>query len=121
MKILNSKIYMIANQLAQIGQLDMYIPAKANFFIQKNIALIEQAVQSINSVRIEILEQYGQLKEDGSGYTIPQDNIDIVNQEFDDLLNIEQELNIKTFSIDALGETQFTAAQMQAIMFMIED
>ena len=38
MKFNNSEIYQIANVLAKtFDNLDIYIPAKANFFIQKNI------------------------------------------------------------------------------------
>jgi hypothetical protein len=48
-------------------------------------------------------------------------NVAIKQDELDDLFNIEQDLEIKTFSIDALGNTEFTPVQMQAIMFMIED
>ena len=121
LQLTNNQIFTMANQLTQISNLDIYIPAKANFFIQKNIALIATAAQEIDAARLGILRRYGELKEDCSGYTIPKENIDIVNQEFNDLFNIEQELDIKTFSIEALGDTEFTTAQMQTIMFMIED
>lgn len=121
MKLTNNQIYTMANQLTQISHLDIYIPAKANFFIQKNISTIAAAAQEIDVARLEILKRYGKLDEQGQHYTIPAENSNIVNQEFNDLFNIEQELDIKTFSIEALGNTEFTTAQMQAIMFMIED
>jgi hypothetical protein len=44
-----------------------------------------------------------------------------VQKELNDLFSIEQELDIKTFHIDDLGSVEFTPAQMQTIMFMIED
>lgn len=121
MKLINNQIYTMANQLTQISHLDIYIPAKANFVIQKNILTISTAAQEIDVVRLGILRQYGKLNEDDLGYIIPPENMEIVNQEFNDLFSIEQELDIKTFPIEALGNAEFTPAQMQAIMFMIED
>ena len=122
MKFNNSEIYQIANILAKtFDNLDIYIPAKANFFIQKNISTLAAAAQEIDKSRIEIAKHYGVLDEENQQYKIPEDKIEEASKELEDLFSIEQELDIKTFSIEALGNAEFTPAQMQAMMFMIED
>lgn len=122
MKFNNNEIYQIANLLAKVfDNLDIYIPAKANFFIQKNISTFAAAAQEIEKSRLEIAQHYGELNEDGQQYKIPEEKIEEASKELNDLFSIEQELDIKTFTIEALGNAEFTAAQMQAIMFMIED
>lgn len=122
MKFNNNEIYQIANLLAKVfGNLDIYIPAKANFFIQKNIAAFAAAAQEIEKSRLEIAKHYGELDEQGQQYKIPEEKIEEASKELSDLFSIEQDLDIKTFTIEALGNAEFTAAQMQAIMFMIED
>lgn len=122
MKINNSEIYQIANVLAKtFDNLDIYIPAKANFFIQKNISTFAAAAQEIEKSRLEIAKHYGELDEENQQYKIPEDKIEEASKELEDLFSIEQDLNIKTFTIEALGDAEFTSAQMQAIMFMIED
>ena len=122
MKFNNSEIYQIANVLAKtFDNLDIYIPAKANFFIQKNISAFAAAAQEIEKSRLEIAKHYGKLDEEGQQYKIPEDKLEEASKELEDLFSIEQDLNIKTFSIEALGDVEFTPAQMQAIMFMIED
>ena len=122
MKFNNSEIYQIANVLAKtFDNLDIYIPAKANFFIQKNIAIFAAAAQEIEKSRLEIAKHYGELDEENQQYKIPEDKIEEASKELEDLFSIEQDLNIKSFPIEALGDTEFTSAQMQAIMFMIED
>lgn len=122
MKFSNSQIYQIANSLiSNLDNLNIYIPAKANFFLQKNISTFAAAAQEIEKSRIEIATHYGVQDEDGQQYKIPADKIEEASKELEDLFAIEQELDIKTFSIDALGNAEFTPAQMQAIMFMIED
>ena len=122
MKFNNNEIYQIANVLAKtFDNLDIYIPAKANFFIQKNISIFAAAAQEIEKSRLEIARHYGELDEENQQYKIPEDKIEEASKELEDLFSIEQELDIKTFSIEALGNAEFTPAQMQAIMFMIED
>ena len=122
MKFNNQQIYQIANNvLSNLDNLNIYIPAKANFFIQKNISALATAAQEIEKSRLEIAKHYGVLDGEKQQYTIPEDKLEEASKELEDLFSIEQELDIKTFSIEALGNTEFTPAQMQAMMFMIED
>lgn len=122
MKFNNSQIYQITNSLiSNLDNLNIYIPAKANFFLQKNISTLAAAAQEIEKSRIEIAKHYGVQDEEGQQYKIPADKIEEASKELEDLFSIEQDLNIKTFSIEALGNAEFTPAQMQAIMCMIED
>ena len=122
MKINNNKIYALANTIiGELGNLDIYIPAKANFFLQKNLQTLAAAAQEIEKSRLEIAKHYGVLDEENKQYKIPEDKLEEASKELEDLFSIEQELDIKTFSIEALGNAEFTPAQMQAMMFMIED
>lgn len=122
MKFTNQKIYQNANELASnFNDIKTYIPAKANFFIQKNIAIIIAAAQEIDKSRLEILQHYGTLNDNTQQYDIPNEKVSEVVKEIEDLFAIEQELDIRTFSIETLGNTEFTPAEMQAIMFMIEE
>ena len=122
MKFNNQQIYQIANNvLSNLDNLNIYIPAKANFFIQKNISILAAAAQEIEKSRLEIAKHYGILDEENQQYKIPEDKLEEASKELEDLFSIEQELDIKTFSIEALGNAEFTPAQMQAMMFMIED
>ena len=122
MKFNNNEIYQVANTLTKtFNNLDIYIPAKANFFIQKNISILAAAAQEIEKSRLEIAKHYGILDEENQQYKIPEDKIEEASKELEELFSIEQDLDIKTFSIEALGNAEFTSAQMQAMMFMIED
>lgn len=122
MKLNNYEIYNIAGLYNEVFQnFNQYIPAKVNFYLQKNMSKIAAAAQEIEQARLEVAKQYGVLAEDGSGYSIPEDRIPQANQELNDLFSIEQDLEIKTFSIEDLGSVELTPAQMQAIMFMIDE
>ena len=121
MKFTNNEIYNYATGFSSIFNSEIYIPAKANFFIQKNIATFAAAAQEIDKSRMGIAKHYGILSEDGTRYDIPDDKIAEANKELNDLFNIEQELDIKTFKIDDLGNGEFTPNQMQLLMIMIEE
>lgn len=122
MKFTNNKIYQIASDITNnLKEINAYIPAKANFFLQKNINTIINAAQEIENSRLEIVKHYGILNEETQQYTILDEKMSDAIAELEELFNIEQELEIKTFSIEALGTAEFTSAQMQAIMFMISE
>lgn len=122
MKFTNYQIYQYANELYGIfNNKEIYIPVKANFLIQKNIQILVAAAQEIEKARLDIVKHYGDLTGDNQQYTIPPAKIKEASEELNDLFNIEQELPIRTFTIDALGNAEFSTAQMQAIMFMISE
>ena len=122
MKFTNQKIYQLAELISKnIQNLEIYIPAKANFFLQKNINAMAAAAQEIEKSRLEIAKHYGELDEEKQIYDIPQEKIAEASKELEDLFSLEQEIEIKTFSIEALGNAEFTPAQMQSIMFMISE
>lgn len=122
MKLTNQQIYQYAENLLSVfnDSFNTYIPAKANFYIQKNVSVLAAAGQEVEKSRLEIAKHYGTLDETNQQYIVPEDKLEEANKELQDLFNIEQDIEIKTFSIEDLGNTEFTAGQMQAIMFMIE-
>lgn len=117
----NNDIYFINEQLNKIfEQSQQYLPAKVNFYIQKNKKKIAELAQEIEIARAEIIKNFGEQKEDQK-YYIPQDKIQEAQQELSDLLNIQQEIEVFTISLDDIENLHFTLPQMEALMFMIEE
>ena len=54
-------------------------------------------------------------------YDIPQENISLASVKLRDLFNLTQDVNIYKVSLDAFGDVDLTAGQMQALLFMIEE
>ena len=123
-KFSNAEIYSHSTALIKLFGNDNqnYFSAKINFIIQKNKnTLLDKAIE-IEQARLEIIQKYGHLyEEDSNQFVIPPEKVEIVNQELADLLSIEQELNILTIKIDDLDKVEFTPAQMEVLMFMIEE
>ena len=122
LKILtNNDIYSINEQLNKVFEdSQQYLPAKVNFYIQKNKKKIAELAQEIEIARAEIIKNFGEQKEDQK-YYIPQDKIQEAQQELFDLLNIQQEIEVFTISLDDIENLHFTLPQMEALMFMIEE
>ena len=122
LKILtNDEIYFINKQLNKTFEdSQQYLPAKVNFYIQKNKKKIAELAQEIEIARAEIIKNFGEQKEDQK-YYIPQDKIQEAQQELLDLLNIQQEIEVFTISLDDIENLHFTLPEMEALMFMIEE
>lgn len=122
MKLNNYQIYEYAQSLSNIFvNSDLYIPAKANFLIQKNIGIITTMGEEIEKSRLQIAQHYGTFNEENNTFIIPEEKLQEANKELNDLFFIEQELDIRLIKIEDLEKVEFTAKQMQVLMFMIEE
>lgn len=123
MKLTNETIYSYGTSLMTIfdENFNIYIPAKANFFIQKNRNIVIEAAKEIDFARMKIIQHYSELIPETQEYRVNPENTEQVVTELQELFAIEQDLNIKTFKIEDLGNTEFTPSQMSAIMFMIDE
>jgi hypothetical protein len=65
------------------------MPVRINFYLQKNIQLIQQAAEEIERARLSIGAQFGSINSAKNGYDIPQESIDEANKELQDLFNLE--------------------------------
>ena len=122
MKLTNNEIYTYANNLAQaFDDKDQKLPIKISFYLQKNKNTLIQLAQHIEQSRMSIAQSHGTLDENNQQYVIPPEKMEAVAKELNDLFTLEQEVQIYTINIDSFGDDlTITTAQMEAIMFMIE-
>ena len=123
MKITNNKIYTYANQLIKAFQDgNQKLPVKINFYLQKNKNTLLKLAQEIEESRMEILQSHSSLNSSDESLIIPPEKISEVTKELNDLFNLEQDVNIYMININSLTDDyDMTTAQMEAIMFMIEE
>lgn len=122
MKMTNLEIYNNTRALVEAFQdSNQRLPVKINFYLQKNKKTLLDLSQDIEQSRMDIAQNYGVLNEDGTAYSIPEENVTMANNEIQDLFNIEQEVPIYQVSIDSFSDDlTLTTAQMEAMMFMID-
>lgn len=122
MKLTNNEIYSYAIALNEaFADNTQRLPMKVNFYLQKNKKTLMELGQDIEESRLDIIQNYGELTEDGSQYAISADKIEAAQKELEDLLNLTQDVNICMISEDSLtDDISLTTGQMEAILFMIE-
>ena len=121
MKLTNQTIYNYAQKInSAFTEKTQYLPAKINFFIQKNATTLAAAAEEIEKSRVSIIRHYGVEDKETGNIQVPEDKLAEASKELEDLFNIEQELNISMVNIDQFGDIKLSIEQMNAIMFMVE-
>lgn len=122
MTMTNNEIYMYTRQLMDaFSDGEQKLPIKINFYLQKNKNTLLALAQDIEKSRLEIAQSFGTLDDAGEQYIIPNDKLADASKELEDLFNLEQDVTIHKISIDSLNDDlMLSAAQMEALMFMID-
>ena len=122
MKMTNNEIYNYARVLMEVFQDgEQKFPIKVNFYLQKNKTTLLALAQDIEKARLEIAQNYGELNETGEQFVIPNEKLAEASKELEDLFSLEQDVQIYKISIDSFSDDMvLTAAQMEALMFMID-
>lgn len=121
MIINNSLIYEYGQKLTVFYNCNIKMPVRINFYLQKNIQLIQQAATEVEQMRLSIGAEFGVPTADGTGYNIPDDKITEVNLELQDLYSLQQDIPIHMFKLSDFDGIELTYQQMSAIMFMVEE
>ena len=126
MKLTNERILNDSARLSSIAQKEL--PIKASYAIAKNLAKLEAELKIYNSEREKLIEKYS-LK-DENGKTVAAENNQIKlqpellpdwNKDIQELFAIENDIDIHTFSIEALNGYDMTPAELMLIDYMIEE
>ena len=122
MMMTNNEIYTYTRQLMDaFSDGEQKLPIKINFYLQKNKNTLLALAQDIERSRLEIAQNFGTLDDAGEQYVIPNDKLAEASKELEDLFNLEQDVAIHKISIDSLNDDlMLSAAQMEALMFMID-
>ncbi len=123
MQLTNKEIYNHALALSEaFKDNSQRLPMKINFYLQKNKNQILSLGQDIENSRMDIIQHYGSLSEDGTQYILSKEQVEEADKEINDLLSLTQDVNIYMIKIDSLtDDVSLTTAQMEAMLFMIEE
>lgn len=101
---------------------DIFLPVKVNFYLQKNMKTLTEAAELIEESRMGIGEQYGEFVEEESSYIIKDpENLKKAQKMINELLSLDQVIELYPINLEDLQDIQLTVAQMNAMLFMIEE
>lgn len=101
---------------------DLELPIRVNFYLQKNIKTFIEAAELIEESRMKIGQKYGEFNAEEESYSIKEeDKLLAAKQDLKNLFSLEQVLEIYTVTLEDLEDTILTVAEMNAMLFMIEE
>ena len=125
MKITNRKLVDGISLVRQVAQ--KQLPVKVSYTLSRNIDHIETALKPYEKERQKLLDQYaekdahGKLQLRPDGITVKFRDEDGWKKDFDELLDIEADVDIRKIKLGDLGSASFSAAELTAIEYMIEE
>ena len=123
MKITNREIQSKVQILQTITQ--RQLPVKASYAIAKNITTINRELKVFESEKMKIINEYalkdesGNPKVENNSYKIIEGKEEECNSKINELLDIEAEIEIRTFNIDSIENMNFSPSELLEIDFMI--
>ena len=126
MKLTNERILNDSARLASIAQKEL--PIKASYAIAKNLSKLEVELKIYNSEREKLIEKYSLKNEKGETVVGENNQIKLQpelisdwNKDIKELLAIENDIDIHTFSIEALNGYSISPSDLMLIDYMIEE
>jgi len=123
MKITNREIQSKVQILQTITQ--RQLPVKASYAIAKNITTINRELKIFESEKMKIINEYalkdesGNPKIESNAYKIIEGKEEECNSKINELLDIEIEIEIRTFNINVIEDMNFSPSELLEVDFMI--
>lgn len=114
MLLKNGVIFLSANILNKIVSFDF--PVKTAYKIKKNCEALNKQLEFINKQRNELINKYG---EDGKIDSKNEEAISKFTNDFNEILNIEEDININKIDISELEGIKLSISDLTNIDFMI--
>lgn len=128
MKITNRKLVEGITLIRTIAQ--KQLPVKVSYTLSRNIDHIESALKPYETERQKLLDKYAD-KDDHGKLAMRPDGISVKfkdeaaeagwKKDIDELLDIEADVDIRNIKLDDLSSVNFSAAEIGAIEYMIEE
>lgn len=113
------KLYEILNSIDILQQLrNQKFSIKVSYKIQRNLKQIQNEIDEINKIKKELIDKYSEDLEDKKKF-IPENKIEKINKELQDLLEEEIELDILKINIDEFI-LDISPNELSKIEWMIE-
>ena len=123
MKITNREIQSKVQILQTITQ--RQLPVKASYAIAKNITTINRELKVFESEKMKIInecalkDESGNPKVENNNYLIIEGKEEECNSKINELLDIEIDVEIRTFNINCIENMNFSPSELLEIDFMI--
>lgn len=113
MKVTNRQLWDSQTGLKVL--IDKELPAKTSYSISRNLKTIGKELELIEEKRKELVKKFAE----ESGKTVAQEKMDDFQKEFNEIMNLEVDLDLWKVKIDTLGNV--APSVLSAVDFLIEE
>lgn len=114
MKLSNRVVFNSVEALNKLNNLEL--PVKVAYAVKKNVDALNVQIKFISERRNELIEKHGK---DGKIEITNKEAVLAFNKDFNDVLDIEEDIEVKAISIDELGDAKLSSADLDALSFML--
>lgn len=123
MKITNKQIVESRGAIQKVLNQDLSV--RSQFKLNKNVSELNKVISIYEDSRQKIIEKYCDKNEEGkplieNGCYVFKEKNEEFNKDFNDLNDIENEVEIETMTLDELEDIKLNNAEFNAIKFLIE-
>ena len=119
MKLTNGKIYSAAGVLQKLSTTKL--PIKVAYTLKRNIDRLNKPFKLINEQRVELVKKYGEpMKDKPEEFIVSPEKREEFFKEFNELMDFEEEVDIRKLTIDELGDVEITPEELSIIEFMLD-
>ncbi len=90
------------------------LPISASFNVERLISMLEQPIMSYERRRIELLEKYGEKKDDGS-YEVSGELLGELDSKFKELVDVDIDINIPEITIPLSSDLKLSAKDIRVL------
>lgn len=116
MKLKNGIIFNSIEALKKLNEAEL--PIKTAYKLKKNIEVLGKQVDFINGQRNEIINKYGK---DGQIKTDDKEALEKFIKDFNEILNIEEEVEIKMLTLNELDGAKLSVNDITNISYLIKE
>lgn len=120
MKLKNGIIYNSQNALLKLKNTEL--PIKTAYKVNKVIRVISEKIKFLEEQRNEIIQKYG--REENGVFSIDKDDIQAIERfinDFNEILDIDEELDIEEFSMEDFTAVKLTSDEFDTISYLFHE
>lgn len=109
----------MASQDAMTKMLNTNLPVKQAYHIKKTLEGIKKQVEFVSDQRVELIKKHG-IAKDNEIFEVPEENKADFFKDFGELLELEEDIDVRQLTLDDLDRIELTANELDTIDFMIK-
>lgn len=118
-ELTNEQILILNDSLTKLEENKVILNIKASYKLARAKKIVQSFVNTIQQEQMKLYQKYGEKEEDK--IRIPAEKLDDFTKEYEELLQIKNNIEINPIQLEDFGEVEMDLQVMQGLMSIVED